>query len=126
MVALTLLVATMSVATPLLVRYGRVVASHRLYRLALDELSNQLERLRALPVEDLPGAIERLAPSSFIKERLPGAELKGRLQPEEEGVQVTLVLSWNEGQRHRAPLSLAAWVFPTVSVENRAFEDEPQ
>lgn len=118
LVALTLLVAAMSVVTPLLVRYGRVVSSHRHYRLALDELSNQLERLRAMPAHDVPSAIERLTLSSFTEERLPGAELKGQLRPEAGGSRVKLSLSWNEGERHRAPVSLAAWVFPAAPAEN--------
>lgn len=117
LVALTLLVTAMSVVTPLLVRYGRVMSSHRHYRLALDELSNQLERLRALPVRDVPSAIERLTLSSFIKERLPGAELKGQLRPETGGSRVKLSLSWNEGERYSAPVSLAAWVFPAAPAE---------
>ena len=85
LVAFTLLVTVISVATPLVVRHGRLLKSHRNYRLALDELSNQLDRLTALPLDELPGAIEQLTPSPFLTERLPGARLSGELQPVESG-----------------------------------------
>jgi hypothetical protein len=114
LVALGLLVTVMSVATPLVVRHGRLLTSHRNYRLALDELSNQLDRLRAMPVNELPDEMERLTPSGFVKERLPGAKLDGKLRPEESGTHITLRLSWNDAERHRAPMTVAAWIFPTT------------
>jgi len=49
MMGLTLLSAVLTFATPLIVRHGRLVTAQRNYRLALDEVSNQLERLRVLP-----------------------------------------------------------------------------
>jgi hypothetical protein len=124
-VAFTLLVAAMSVATPLVVRHGRVLKSQRNYRLALDELSNQLDRLSALPIEELPGAIERLAPSRFLAERLPGAKLGGELQPADTATRVTLRLSWNEGQRHSAPVALTAWVFPATPASGSGPREAP-
>jgi hypothetical protein len=111
-VAFTLLTTTLSVATPLVVRHGRLLQSQRNYRLALDELSNQLERLTALPHADLQQAMAELAPSAFVAERLPGAKLSGALEDAEIGQRLTLRLSWNETDRVKAPVSLAAWVFP--------------
>lgn len=112
LVSFTLLATVITVATPLIVRHGRLLKSQRDYRLALDELSNQLDRVTALPVGELPDAIKQLSPSTFLTERLPGTKLTGTLQPAEFGTRVTLVLSWNETQRYTAPVSLAAWVFP--------------
>jgi hypothetical protein len=126
LVALSLLVTVMSVSSPLVVRHGRLLSSHRNYRLALDELSNQLDRLRAMPIAELAREIERLAPSSFVVERLPGARLTGQLRPEELGTQITLSLSWNDAERHGAPVTLATWVFPDASqVESVTIEAEP-
>jgi hypothetical protein len=111
-VSLTLLVTLISVATPLVVRHAQLLKSHRNYRLALDELSNQLDRLATVPVDRLPTAIDGLAPSEFVAKRLPGARLEGELAAAEIGTRVTLKLSWNEPGRNEHPVSLAAWRMP--------------
>jgi hypothetical protein len=126
LVSFTLLITVMSVATPMVVRHGRLLRSQRDYRLALDELSNQLERLSALPAGELPTAVAEIAPSSFVAQRLPGAKLSGELEPAELGVRLTLRLSWNDGERHQAPLSLAAWVFPDSSRSDAETEGNPE
>jgi len=111
-VSFTLLSSVLTFATPLVVRHTRLLAAQRHYRLALDELSNQIERLSALGADELPAAVEKLAPSDFVVERLPGAELQGQLQAAEFGQRLTLRLTWDEPQRRAAPLSLSAWIVP--------------
>ena len=109
-VSFTLLSSVLAFATPLVVRHTRLLVGQRHYRLALDELSNQMERMSALPAGELTGAVENLAPSDFAAEHLPGAELSGQLATEEYGQRLTLRLSWDETQRSAAPLSLTAWI----------------
>jgi len=109
---LTLLSSVLAFSTPLVVRHGRLLTSQRDYRLALDELSNQLERLSALPAAELPAAVARLAPSEFAATRLHGAELRAELSPANMGQRLTLRLSWDEPQRRAAPVTLAAWIIP--------------
>ena len=111
-VAFTLLSSVLAFSTPLVVRHGRLLTAQRDYRLALDELSNQLERLSAFPSAELPAAMEQLAPSEFAAARLHGAELKGELGPADIGQRLTLRLSWDEPQRRAAPVTLAAWIIP--------------
>ena len=48
LVAFTLLTSVLALSAPLVVRHGRVLVTARHYRLALEELSNQMERLTAL------------------------------------------------------------------------------
>jgi hypothetical protein len=121
LVACTLLVTVISVATPLVVRHTRLIKSQRDYRLALDELSNQMDSLTALRPDELAAAIDKLAPSAFLTERIPSAELSGNLQATEIGSRITLKLLWNEAQVGKEPLSLAAWVVspsqPSVTSE---------
>lgn len=112
LVAFTLLTTVLSVSAPLLIRNNRLLAAQRDYRVALDELSNQLDRLTALSPDKLPPAMQQLTPTDFVTSRLPGAELSGGLEPGDLGTRLTLQLSWNEPQRRRAPVTLAAWVFP--------------
>jgi hypothetical protein len=126
MVSLTLLIAAMSTVTPLVVQHGRILQSQRHYRLALDELSNQLERLTALAPDELPNALQQLAPSSFVAERLSGANISGELAAVEGGKRVTLHITWNEVGRRKRPLTLAAWVFtPPRAAANAAEGVEP-
>lgn len=124
MVAFTLLTTALSVSLPLVVRHGRLLASHREYRLALDEVSNQLDRLTALPQAELSKAMEQLSVSRFTAGSLPDAELQGELEPADIGRRITLRLSWGGPQRQT--LSLAAWVFPATpqASELAAGDDE--
>lgn len=110
-VAFTLLVTAMSISTPLVVRHAQLLKSQRNYRLALDELSNQLERLTVLDPADLPAAIEGLAPSEFITQRLPNARLSGNLAESEGGTRIVLDVTWDEMGHRKEPVTLAAWVF---------------
>jgi hypothetical protein len=126
MVSFTLLSSVLAFATPLVVRHTRLLAGQRHYRLALDELSNQLERLSALPSDELPAAVERLAPSEFVAERLPGAELEGQLEAADFGQRLTLQLTWDEPQRREAPLRLTAWILPKVQPASSSPERRQQ
>lgn len=111
LVACTLLGAVLSVATPLVIRHNRLLTEHREYQMALDELSNQLERLTALPREELPATLEKLAPSELAAAHLHGAKLSGELAEADPGQRLTLHLVWDDPQRKSAPVSLAAWIY---------------
>ncbi len=124
LVAFTLLATVLSVSAPLLIRNNRLIASQRDYRLSLDELSNQLDRLTTLSPAELPAAIERLVPSDFVIARLPGAKLSGELQPSDPGTRITLKLSWENLGNRRAPVALTAWVYPKLSTDARQAEGE--
>jgi type II secretory pathway pseudopilin PulG len=123
-VSLSLLVTILSVSAPLVVRHNQLLASHRHYRLALEEASNQLERLAALPESELRAAIANVQPSEFASQYLPGCEMKATLTPEDVGGRLTLRTTWDEPGRRDAPLVLAAWVFPQAPAP--ANEEEPR
>jgi hypothetical protein len=110
--AFTLLTSVLAFSTPLIVRHQRLVTAQREYRLALDEATNQLDRLSILPREELSAAVGRLQLSDFVAERLPGAKLHGELQAADIGQCVTVSISWGDEHRTAAPITLAAWFFP--------------
>jgi hypothetical protein len=112
-VACTLMSSVLAVFTPLVVKHRRLLIAQRDYRLALDEVSNQLERLTALPEGEVSAALEQLKPSDFAAARLPGAELRGELDSIDFGRRLKLELIWNDPQRRGAPVSLAAWLPPS-------------
>jgi hypothetical protein len=111
LVSFTLLLTTMSVATQTLVRYFRLTKSQEKFCLALDELSNQMDRLTVLPQREAVEAVRQLAPSVFVREHLPGVKLSGELHPMEAGTHLTLRISWNEIDRVHAPVQLSGWLF---------------
>jgi hypothetical protein len=112
LVAFTLLASVLGLATPLVVKQQRLLAAQRDYRLALDELSNQLDRLTVLSQDELAAAVEQLLPSSFITARLSDVRLRGELKSQDPGTCVILRITWDELQRGAAPLAMAAWVYP--------------
>jgi hypothetical protein len=118
LVAFTLLTTVLSVSAQMMVRHNRLLTAQRNYRIALDELSNQIDRLSALPADELPQAMSQLAPSAFANARLPGAELTGQIEPAEIGEHMILKLSWNESQRRHSPVALATWIFATPSADS--------
>jgi hypothetical protein len=120
LVSLSLLMTTMTVATQTIVRYYHLTKSQEKYCLALDELSNQMDRLTALPQPEVNEAVRQLAPSEFIRDQLPGVKLSGDLQPMEAGTHLTLRIAWNEIDRVRTPVQLSGWLF------NSAVDTEPQ
>jgi hypothetical protein len=130
LVAFSLLTSVLSLSVPLAVRHGRLLTSARHYRLALAELTNQLERLTALPPEDVEQAATAVSVSEFTAAHLPGAELSGAIQSADLGRRITLSIVWDEPQRRAAPLKLTAWAPPAASaapgtVEDNADLEEP-
>src|SRR2546423_14987771 len=75
LVSLTLLMSVLSVSLPLIVRHGHLLMVQQHYRLALDELSNQLDRLTGMPAADVPQALKQLSGSPFTAARLGAPHL---------------------------------------------------
>jgi hypothetical protein len=113
-VALTLLVTVMSLSVSLIIRHGHLLVAQRHYRQALDELSNQMDRVVVLPASDVPQALQQLSLSEFTSSRLAGAKLTSELKPAQIGQRVTLNLTWNES--HGQSVSMTGWVFPRAGT----------
>ena len=108
-VAATLLVTVLSVATNLTVRSGRLWQDSRHYRLALDELTNQLERLTALPSDQRSEALTQLAPSAELAAALPHPEFTADTLDDELGTRLILRLNWDR-QGKSKPVTLVGWI----------------
>ncbi len=111
-VGFTLLSAALSFATPLVIQHSRLLKGQRDYRLALDEVSNQLERLSLLSADEISAALSQLKPAELIATKLPAAELRGELHAADVGQSLTLRLSWAGPQGRPMTVSLATWVPP--------------
>ena len=108
--AFTLLSSALMVSTPLIIKHKFLMHRQRDYRLALDEVSNQLDRLKAVPAEKQASAVAELALSEFTAARLNGAKLQGVFERLEDGHKVTLSIVWDEPQGTAAPVVLSAWM----------------
>jgi hypothetical protein len=118
-VAFTLLTAILSVSAPLLVKHARLATQQRHYRLALDELSNQIERLTLLPDKEIQPALDRLQPSEFATAQLSTVKLHGHLHGADFGRRLVLTLTWGEAEQGGAAISLAAWIAPASGESNQ-------
>jgi hypothetical protein len=127
LVSFTLLTTVLGAALPLVVRHGRILNSARHYRMGLDELSNQAERITALSHDAAIGTLDELQPSPFAVAHLPGAELTADLASSDGAERVTLSLSWDEPGRRAAPVSLVAWLprDADTATEPAAEEETP-
>ena len=118
-VAATLVVSMIGLVTPLTVRIGRVWQSTRQYRLAFNELANQMELLTSLGVSRCDAALADLKPSASTAESLPDARLKGELIRDQDGTRLILSLDWDRGS-NSVPLTLVGWLDtnPTVILRS--------
>lgn len=108
-VAATLLMAMMGVFAPLTVSSCRVWKDSRHHQLALDELSNQLEELQAMPPETRAEAIVELTPSKVAMHALSEVQLSAKEIDDDDGHRVMVEIDW---QRATAspPLRLVSWI----------------
>ncbi len=114
-VAATLVVSMIGFVAPLTVRIGRVWQSTRQYRLAFNELANQMELLTSLGVSGCDAALTNLKPSANAAKSLPDVRLGGQLIRNQDGTRLLLSIDWDRGSQS-VPLSLVGWL-DTDSVE---------
>lgn len=109
--AFTLLGSVLAASTPLIVRHKQLIASQREYRLALDEVSNQMERLSVQPHEGLATAVQRIRPSDFVVARLPHVKLSAKVGRADNAQHVQLTITWGDEQQPARAITLASWFF---------------
>lgn len=108
-VAATLLVSAIGTVAPLAVGASRIRHDARHHQLALEELSNQLDRLSSLDADRRDSALAELAPSAETSEVLPGATLQGEIVRDEDGARLILTLDWKRAVK-AVPLQLVGWL----------------
>ncbi len=125
-VAAGLLIALMSILSPLSTRLGRLWHQSRHYQLALDEVNNQLEQLTTLSPEERDTKLQQLQVSESLSNVFPEAKLSAEVTSDDDGERLTLRLQWDSSHGAK-PLSLTAWMPPRKSpVEaTAAGEDQP-
>lgn len=111
LVCAAMLTTIMSLVTVSSFRISRVWKDIRQQKVALSELSNQLDRLTALPVEQVKGSISKLKPSEACLDRLTQPKISGVVQDQADfGQRLTVSITWQShtGDRSR-PVQMSAW-----------------
>lgn len=104
-----LLVSAMGLVATCVVAGQRMQRMQREHTLAVDELSNQLERFIALPPSEVESSLQKLAPSDWIVERFPESEITAERYSDEFGDRVELKLQWKR-VGNPPPLVAVAWL----------------
>lgn len=124
LVSLMLLATIFSAVAPLIARQARLQADARAYRLAVDELTNHLDRLTRLSPEEIEQQLNRLKPSEVASAALEGATFRGESSPCEIGTRITLTLLWPENDRGKPPVSLTGWIPAATKESEQEVRDE--
>lgn len=119
-VAFSLLVAAMASTVPIYVRHQRLLAESRRERIAVEELANQAEWLRAMPLGDVDRYLSSPSLSATAQRRLPAARLESERAETALGSRVILRLFWDDIGRREHPLSLAVWLSPEPEDADQA------
>ncbi|WP_442505188.1 hypothetical protein SH528x_003965 [Novipirellula sp. SH528] len=109
MVAATLLVSGVGVAAPLTVRSGRLWQQTRHQQMALDELTNQMETLIDLPIEQLENQLHKVEVSEAASTLLADAVLTAVIVRNENESQLRLSINWKRVGSPE-PLTLTGWL----------------
>lgn len=119
--ALSILLAASVLLTQFLIASSqqRKLADQR--RLALEEISNRLERVLAAKSDEVNAdAIERQEFTPEVQEILPAAKLTASVADEPGpagGKRVRLEISWEQNGQRVTPLGLTAWKYRAAEVQ---------
>lgn len=123
LVSFSVMATVMTFATTMTLNIGRVWRDIEHQRLAVCELSNQLEEITQLTGEDLVERVGQIEPSDFCKQGLSEPRLSAKLSSDALGQRIDLELAW---KRHpvEKKVGLSGWAIgeKTKSAENETDE----
>ena len=116
LVSVVIICATATVVTSLLFKCGMVWRDVSQYRVAVHELSAQLEELTLMEADSVAERIEQLKPSAICSQRLPNAQLTGALVEDNLGVRIELSINWKRAVESK-PMVLCGWLTESEGSE---------
>jgi hypothetical protein len=121
LVCATMLTTIISLVTVSSFRISRVWKDVYQRKVAINELSNQLDRLTALPVEQVQDLIDDLQPSDECIESLIRPKLSGTVHKQTDfGHRLTIAMTWqNQSGQIGRPVQLSAWWPDSADREGR-------
>lgn len=117
-----LLTVVMSFVSSMVFRINNVWRDTGHQRAAMNELSNQLERLTLMTPDEVSAAIDSLQPSDTVSRTLADPKFSGELIEDDWGHRIVLKLDWQRPYPGK-PVQLVGWL-PPVS-ETRVTEIKP-
>lgn len=122
-VSAVLLITIMCFVTSLSFRINLVWKDIGQHRVAVGELSNQLEHLTRLSRQDAAKALDSLTTSVVCARTLRNPELSGRLIDDNVGTRVVIQIVWE--RRHPGkPVELVGWLIPRSETGENAAQIE--
>lgn len=109
LIASVVLVSAMSFITTMCFHTNQVWKRIAHQRVAVSELSNQLDHLTLLSVEEAQEAIANLSPSPQCKQTLTSPKLAAQLVEDAIGTRIELQLDW-DNQIPSRPVKLSGWI----------------
>ncbi len=109
MVTATLLASGVGIVAPLSVRCGRLWQQTRHHQLALDELSNQMDRLTRLPAGEIATALDSIEVSQAAQTMLAEVAMEGRILRATSEARLQLSIDWKR-RGNPPPLTLVGWI----------------
>ncbi|MFO1065228.1 MAG: hypothetical protein U0892_15290 [Pirellulales bacterium] len=109
LVAASLVACLAAIVAPLAFRMQRVHLDAVRYRIAVDELRNQADRLTAMSDDSRRKAVVAAELSEFAKSKLPDAELTLQSIDDSDDARLLLTLHWDRGGE-AVPPSLVVWL----------------
>lgn len=126
LVAGSMLVVVVSLIGRSTVAAGKLWMLSRQQVMAADEVANTLERLTALPDDELEAALLALEPSAGVQESLRGPKLTAAIAENSTGQRtLTVALDWNRAGDPQ-PVQLTAWlpaIASTTGLDDAAAGD---
>jgi hypothetical protein len=118
-VSASLMLVVMTFIAQMTQRVRGVLRQVSQQRVAIQELSNQLERLTMLTEDELRPELDRLVIASQSVTILPDAKLTGELIDDEFGKRLVLRLNWL--RRHSGqPIEICGWLAPASGSQSTA------
>lgn len=116
-IACMVLVTVMTFVTTLCFQINKIWKDIGHHRIAVAELSNQLESLTQLSVAEAEIELESLEPTAYCLRTLRSPQLSGKLSADSIGTRIELSINWdkpNPGQ----PVVLVGWIVEKQAIEN--------
>jgi len=108
LVSFSVMTIVMTLATTMALNINRVWRDIEHQRLAVCELSNQLEELTQLAEEELIEKVKQIEPSEFCTQGLHEPQISGKLTSDDLGQRIDLELIWKQQPVDRK-VRLSGW-----------------
>ena len=123
LVAAVLLMTVMSLVGTVCHRVNRIWFDVDHHRVAVSELSNHLEELTAMTLDQATAAAKTIEPSSECQRSLMSPEITGEITKDQLGSRVVLQINWARPIAAN-PIEMSGWIIPRQEESEETQEDQ--